>query len=968
MTRFTLKTPRAGDHAPSTPTHMSAVHDPRLDRIWDLQQACSALRMGLPLLEERIELLRAVVAEGAVFGPGNTCFDVSLAQHQYDLGVALYERFVHVHEINNLVEAETHLRLALPTWPFGSSSVEPCSVLGSVLRELAFETSNRSLSEEALALHRQPFLVKSDIPALEGACHCRELGLTLRVNYLVNLDQEQYLLESIQHLEAAEAQFAAMAITDHACSAGLILARTDLHTAHMDKARLTENSIISDLALAQCGPDHRDFYQVLWSATMVHRAAAWFCDDAAPLFGTIDVLRDVLADSPSGWVTVFTCELVQALRFRFVREGGEEDLSEAITRVTRLLEGSSADAPQWDKLQGCLADVLYLRFRMNGAASDIENAVRAAELALSRTGIGTGAYYLRLCRFALCREAQYRAFGDIAHLNEGVELHGQVVSLAPSSSGARLVAEQNLLAALGLRAGATASLDDLNRAIELVPHSTTSLVFDHAEAATLLHEIGKVFLMRFEMTASLDDLENATTWHRAAVQRCEITSPHIYDHHNVINAYSTVLRIRFQVLGETDSIAMALKQQKQLANALPVAHAGRTAVLCVLAQILICADPAQDEVAEALNHLQDALNNDYCPAYSRLKDVGNVLMYFTEEHVPHLSSENALTLSTVYSKAIALLPHVASFGLEQRTRLAVIANSGRLTTQAASRAISVGQHELALEMLEAGRSVFWTQGLHLRAPFVDLPVEIGGRLTKITAALGQPMPVSAAAGPAKERELARRRRLGDEFVVVLDEARRLPGFEDLLQNTSFASLAQAARQNPIVVLVAGENVGHAIIILENAQVVLVALEKVNNAPLKALSHSIEMHSRNVRSRGIRKVQATEAHGSSDMYRELWTLIMAPIVNALGWPVSRTSHGLRRVLTSSRKHKVEAVVGWFCVLLESSCNCRFMLPASTRVMVKCAVPTTSLPPTFHRSVPSFMHSSRSSQFAASTQIR
>jgi hypothetical protein len=357
------------------------------------------------------------------------------------------------------------------------------------------------------------------------------------------------------------------------------------------------------------------------------------------------------------------------------------------------------------------------------------------------------------------------------------------------------------------------------------------------------------------------------------------------DHHNIVNAYAKVLRIRCEVLRETESAVKALVQQKQLLDTLPTAHADRAKVLCGLAQTLICVNPTAEDVEMALDHLLDALNNDYCPAYRRLKDGADVLTYMAKR-LTQLDHGNALKLCGVYSTAISLLPQVASFGLDPRTRLAVISGSGQLVAQGSTHAMSVGQHQLALEMLEAGRNIFWTQGLHLRTPFADLPPAIGDRLKKITSALGQPMPEFAGEGAAKDRELARRRHLGDEFKRVLAEARLLSGFEDLLQNTSFESLARASHKHPIAVLVAGENVGYALIVLQNAQCSLVTLGKATDAALKALSQRIGTHSQHKRS--TRGVRLTSGPQPTDVYRDLWTIVMLPIIKVLGWPVSVNS--------------------------------------------------------------------------------
>jgi hypothetical protein len=859
--------------------HMSA----RLDRVRALSSAYSALQQDLPLLEERVELLRAIIAD-------ETTLDAPLARYQHHLGAALYERFLHLNEISYLIEAEACLRLAIPHLSLEPSDVGPGIILGSVLREQAYDTRSRMLAEEALALHRQPFLVNLEMPDLEQAHHCRELGLTLRICYFIDANRGQDLLESVQHLQAARAIFTRMGIIDHACTAGLILALINLYNVQADQALLNEASPIGDLALAQCEPNHRDFYRVVWSVATVYRFRAWVLDDSLALLKTLGILRKALVHAPPGWATPLSVELLDLLRLQFMKQGNDDDLSEAVALATTLLDRLSPEAPRWDQLQASLAHNLLLRFRMTGAVADIENAVHAAQSALSRTNVGTARYFLKLNQLAECRDAQYLAFGDMMHLNDCIASTELIVQLAPSHSTDRRLAEHNLIDSLRLRSKVTGSLDDLDRAIALVPESFKSQVFDHPNAASMLHGIGQTFLSRFKMTGSRDDLERATAWIYEATQRCKNrreSSQH-FKHHIIMNAYAKLLRIRYEVLDEADGVAMALTEQRELANTMPAIHADRASILCGLAQTLICAnklDSGHEYVEEALNCLLDALSISHCPAYRRLKDVANVLTYLTKSP-PCLNHDETFKLSGVYSQTISLLPQVASFGLDPRTRLSVISSSGRLTGQGASHAIAVGQYELALEMLEAGRNVFWTQGLHIRTAFTNLPPEIGDRLTGITTALGQPMPEYSDQGSAKERELARRRRLGDDFAAVLMEARSLPGFEDLLRNASFASLARTAQQHPIVVLVAGENVGYALIIDEGAQVILVTLEKANEANLRALSHRIEMHSQHIRSsRGIRKVQAVAQAGLDDVYQELWISVMLPIVDALGLPVS-----------------------------------------------------------------------------------
>jgi hypothetical protein len=864
----------------STTQQMPPIHDSRLARVQALQQDYSALQQDLLPLEERIALLRAVIADEVT--SNDSGFDASLAQHQYDLSVALYVRFGHTREIGDLVEAEVNIRTVLAgLGALRTASPSPSSVLGSILRERGYEMLSHVLAEKALALHRQPFLDGPLLTDLERACYSRELGLTLRVCCAVGVYKEGYPAESVHQLKVAQALFAKTNVIDYACSAGLVHALVILYYVQKDRADLNEASVIGDLALLQCGPHHRDFYLVASAVSTTHHFLAWFNEDVPAIFKTLNILHTALADAPLAWATSLTIQLVDTLRLRFMKQGSTESLSEAAIRAVMHLNSLTSEAPRWDRLQASLAEVLLLRFKITGAAGDMEDAAHAAEQALSRSNIETPLYLTRLAHLAVCRENQYQEFRNLSRLNECIRLTDMITQLAPPHSVNWLTAKYDLLGALMLRIEAIGSLHDLNRAVGLVPDLSASSRCDRQEAHIMLRAVANVYLLRFERTNSPEDWERAITHMRKTVQVHINQLPQdLQRSHNVLHLYTKAMRTRYEIFYEMEQVTDALAQQ----NLAMYAPSTSQAVKIDITQTVACNDPGGDYVVMALNRLLDALSTAYCPELNKLIHTIDILTYVAK-HAPRLNYGTAPKMVIMYSTAVSVLPEVASFGLDARTRLSATSNSGRLTTQEALHAISIGHIKVAIEKLEAGRSAFWTQGLHLRTPFTDLPPEIGDKLTNITSILNQPIPDSKEP-LAQELEFARRRRLGDEFVAVLARARQLPGFQDLLEYHSFASIAQAARQHPIVIFVAGESTGYALIILENAQCTSVTLKTATTATLKTLSHRIEVHSRHVRSlRGMRKAQASDGVDPTDVYRELWVMVMLPVVDALGWPVS-----------------------------------------------------------------------------------
>ena len=72
-----------------------------------------------------------------------------------------------------------------------------------------------------------------------------------------------------------------------------------------------------------------------------------------------------------------------------------------------------------------------------------------------------------------------------------------------------------------------------------------------------------------------------------------------------------------------------------------------------------------------------------------------------------------------YEHAVGLLPRLASLGMDLQARQESLIKSDGLAPDAANYAILVGNLEKAVEFLEEGRAVFWSQVLRLCTPLVD---------------------------------------------------------------------------------------------------------------------------------------------------------------------------------------------------------------------------------------------------------
>jgi len=144
-----------------------------------------------------------------------------------------------------------------------------------------------------------------------------------------------------------------------------------------------------------------------------------------------------------------------------------------------------------------------------------------------------------------------------------------------------------------------------------------------------------------------------------------------------------------------------------------------------------------------------------------------------------------------------------------------------LAVDAASCALRSGDVRRAVELLEQGRTIIWTQMTRLRTPLDSLQARGGeavGLVKKfrdLSFLLEKPPASYAEATPRVdvETEEVRYRRLVKDWNGAVEEIRKIEGFSRFLLPPLFSDLQDAARDGPIIVLIASKPSCDAIIIL-----------------------------------------------------------------------------------------------------------------------------------------------------------
>ena len=252
-----------------------------------------------------------------------------------------------------------------------------------------------------------------------------------------------------------------------------------------------------------------------------------------------------------------------------------------------------------------------------------------------------------------------------------------------------------------------------------------------------------------------------------------------------------------------------------------------------------------------------------------------------------------------FTAAVQLLPIAAWHGLDRATRENQLKQWAGLAGDAAAAAVLDGRPGLAVELLEQGRSVLWTQALNLRGDLSRLEQEhpdLAARLDRIRAILDTSPPEMTArsaesspgtgSGPGRARQqqeaAEERRRMAREWDQILAQVRALPGFGHFLAAIPYRDLKTAAAQGPVVIVNTSSYGCHALII-----------EAARDEPLVASLPGLSEDEATAQADKMMDALAgTSAPWKDrddllDVLDWLWDLIAEPVLTTLGHTSSTT---------------------------------------------------------------------------------
>lgn len=469
--------------------------------------------------------------------------------------------------------------------------------------------------------------------------------------------------------------------------------------------------------------------------------------------------HDAVAAAPTRDPARAQCLSALALAYanRFDYAGELADLDQAISVGRQAVAAAQDGHPGQAACRSNLGVALQRRYDRIGDSEALDEAITVHRQAVQATPAGPRrAGYLNnagnalRARFAAATDGAIPRQPQVTDMEESIAAFDEAVAMAGSDETDRVGYVAGLALSLVMAAERGRDPNALDRAVTTLEAEARALGSGHPLRHIYFASLGNTWRARFDATGDRAALSTAITWFTQAVEAVPVEHPR---HAENLAGLSAVLLRRFQRTGDPADGREALTVSKRAASA---------------------AGPALTRALAARN---------WGEAAAGLEDAGEAMEGF--------------------AAAVSLLDTVAWRGLRRGDQERQLGRFVALACDAAAWAITCGQPERAVELLEQGRGILLAQSLDDRARYHDL-ARADGALAEGLAGIDHALeslhspgsPLAADTGT----QARRRAELADERDRLLQRIRRLPGLEDFGKPPEFAGLRDAASGGPVVLV------------------------------------------------------------------------------------------------------------------------------------------------------------------------
>jgi hypothetical protein len=626
---------------------------------------------------------------------------------------------------------------------------------------------------------------------------------------------------------------------------------------------------------------------------------------------------------------------MRQLLFQYYRSGDLEVLNKA-TELGRevLSKGHFPNPAKRAIVLFRMADSLRLRYLRAGRNDqDLENSVELHRKALQISFPSDVNHWAYVAALANALILQFRSDGDVGHLEDASQVYHHARDIMSQDNPLRPSVISGLAECFGLRFRSTGNISELNRAIDLDEEAVAALRPWELNYGPFTLQMVSHLCLRCEVLQRNDDLKKTVT---VAEELLKVLPDGDVSILETINVLSKARLLQGMGMNSFEDIDLTIAQLLSIKDELSRSNLGpeslRTLAACYLvkfrqssiASMALLARDAIHEALEsvtpnhyerfqclvdasklymedatpyynidlALDYLSNALKNTQRDVRSKIHGAKDVLSKLKTEHLDFFTirSSTSVKLLAIMTSAVLLLPRIAFFGIHPQLRLNSLKEGQSIAMTAASHALNMAFPEKALEIMEQGRAIFWAHSLRLRSSFDEVPRELRGELIGLARKLDRVTSVSDDSMDQRyiEREVAQRRKESEEFNLLTDRVRCLPGLERFMLPDEYSTLKKVAEKGPVAVLVCSALACHAIVLDPSGSVSSIALGTTTQEWLmeSALVWRSTVAEARSEMRDWRKlVKTKKAPGfrykqANQILRLLWINVVLPVIEAL----------------------------------------------------------------------------------------
>ncbi|KAG1816875.1 CHAT domain-containing protein [Suillus subaureus] len=506
----------------------------------------------------------------------------------------------------------------------------------------------------------------------------------------------------------------------------------------------------------------------------------------------------------------------------------------------------------------CLAQAMEARFQQCGSIDDIDETIQLRREAVSLCPEGHADRDVHLSNLALSLVFRFNHQGKPNDLDEAISLYEEAVRLSPVGRESLVISSDKLGTALITRFRAHGHINDITRAVSLLREVLTLCPPGHLHRDTILNNLATALNARYEKLHVSEDLNEAIDQYRESLRLKQHDDP---ERHKTLWNLSSALSFRFKQTQENKDIEEAITLCQESLAALSSLHPDR-----------------------CLSYLW--LQMAYLFRYQILHDPADLSLVIENFRLAsqHPTQGFPQRIIEAYNWAVKAEQHGHGSALEAYSTFFDLLDAHLATRSSATsrrEAAASFHHCQAVELMEQGRGQQWTLASRLRTPVEDLESAnptLAHNYLELSKLISNAAQSSATISDraAADRAATEYRRLTRQWEAVVAAIRDLRAFSRFLLPPLYGDLQAAARQGPVIILIASKYACSAMIVPTSGEPHHVPLPSITLADLKILKDRF--------TRAIRQAsRMNPAESRTDLIvlsRILWEEIMLPIVNVL----------------------------------------------------------------------------------------